>query len=80
MRSPTSSTASNLATGIVAVQLDTVYDPPLLGIIVASGDVNIEAMDGSTAVVAGANGYLPVFVRQVLSASTTATGIIGLRG
>lgn len=80
-RSANSSNASNQAVGMVEVVLDEVYDPPLVGLLVQnSGDVNVVAQDGSQVVIGSFSGILPVFVRQVLTSGTTATGIIGLVG
>lgn len=83
-RTPESIGAANQATGLVTVTLDQEYDPPLVAILVpSSGDVNVVAWgdaDADAVLISGFSGILPCFVRKVLTTSTTATGIIGLRG
>lgn len=68
-----------LWTSMVAVtpSNSTTYTPPLRGLKVATGgNVNLVDAAGSTVLVACIDGdFIPGYVKQVLSTSTTASGI-----
>lgn len=59
----------------------TTYNPPLRGLFVGTGgNVNVVTAAGNTVLIACANNaVIPVACQQVLAASTTASGITGLR-
>lgn len=57
------------------------FDPPLRGLFVGTGgNVNVVTAAGNTVLIACANNaIIPVACQKVLSTSTTASGITGLR-
>ncbi len=61
----------------------TTFDPPLRGIYVGgAGNISLIAAEDSAAVTLSnvtANTFLPISVTKVMSTSTTATLIVGLR-
>lgn len=60
----------------------TTYDPPYRGLYVGGlGDVNVGFPDGSTAIFSAVpvGTVLPVICYQLLSTSTTATLVVGMR-
>lgn len=60
----------------------TTYDPPLRSLYVGGvGDVNVVCPDGSTAIFSAVpvGTIIPVIVSKLMSTSTTATLVVGLR-
>lgn len=71
----------NLAMSAAAVtKSDTTVLPVTKAIYVGgTGDLNVIFSEDSAAVLlTGVSGFLPIMVKQVLSTSTTATGIVAL--
>jgi hypothetical protein len=75
------STAADPAYGVEAVVLDTNLNVTSRALYVGvGGNVNVVASDGSTALffAVPAGTVLPVRIRRVLSASTTAANMVAL--
>jgi len=75
------STHSDPAQGVETVALNTNLNRNCRGLYVGTtGNVNVLASDGSTALLTNVQGgtVLPIRVRQVLSSGTTASGLVAL--
>lgn len=75
-----SSAASDPAEGIFAIAYTSgTCDPPFVGrglLITTAGNLNVVCKDGTTGIIAVSVGVLPLRVKQIVQASSTAAGFI----